>query len=953
MKAHAIKTQFCIYNELNDVIYIINRDLEMVYFNRKFETYYGNSKNFTSKYFFTNTILKNTNTKEDIINHFNSSDTEPFIFKMDNSIAESNFTLQLINSEKHLILVLEKPDYSQNLKLNSVNDSYDAVSKLVYKHMVESIALYKVITDNNNEPIDFEYLAVNTAFEDSVGINGKSLRGKLLFEEFPNTEYHWKKVHKDAYKHQKLVNIKAYSLETKKHWNLKVFPVDQDKIAVLASDISENKNFEESIQEKNEQLIKSEEKLRAFNEHLKYTCELIKESELSYKTLFEQNNDAILIFVNEKIKDCNNRALKLMNCQPYDIIGKTLIDLSPINNNNGTENPKLSLHNICKSIKEKEKYSHDWKIKRPDGKLVDTNIQLSCYTLENTKHVYAIVRDLTKEKTYIEEIKENEYLLEEAQRTAKLGHWSFNMNAGGNMAWSAESKKILETDIQSGFFDFYKTMVHPDDLEKIASIFDHFTNIPDKFDIQFNIITPNKKTKFIHTKGKIVTQGGNKICRGIIQDITSKHEQDKRTLFESKINESLAIAGTNLILPSLSIDNIVRTIFKSCIELTQSKTGFVAYDDPLSDKILVHYYDYSYVNGNKVSNNIFFIKRQKYKTEGLYGYPINLSEFEVNNKFNSTTLKEIGKTSPKIINNFLTFPSIINNKFTGQIVLINSPKGFTDIHINAINSLSNIYGLAILRKRMEWDLVSAKERAEESDRLKSAFLANMSHEIRTPMNAIIGFSQLLIHANLSQEKKCEFGNLINNSCEDLLSIVNDIIDISKIESGQLNIETKAINLDKTLNEIHSLAIYKAQLKEKCYPINLINNVNKNLELIVDGIRFKQILLNIIDNAIKFTEQGSVTIGCEISETNWIEFYVKDTGIGIPQKEQDTVFESFRQVEKTIDRTYGGTGLGLAISKSLVLQMGGAISVHSKENVGSKFWFKLPLKLPDDSSIMPN
>jgi PAS domain S-box-containing protein len=936
---------FTIYDTMNDVIYAINSEFEIIYKNKQFETKYKNNEQYVSCDFIKPSVIIDSAFVNKISTLFSGSNPVCFNFSQNHNRKTTEFTCQrmFLENSDPIVLILEKSNEIYNDNLIEKILEQDSVYKIFFQNMAESLVLYKVITNDIGKAVDFEYIAVNKAFENSVGISNEFLKGKLLFQLFPNTEAYWKELHIDAFEQQKLVKTIAYSVETDKHWELSAFPAGEEKIATLASDVSKEINYKKNIKEKSDQLSFTEEKLKAYNEHLKYTCELIKESELSYKTLFEQNNDAILILVEGIIKDCNNKALQLMNCQPYELVGKTLLSLS------SDKQPKYNdvtmlQKNFCEKLQPDEKYSMDWQIQRPDGKLVDTNILLSCYTLENTKHVYAIVKDLTQEKTLVENIKENEYLLEQAQRTAKLGHWSYSVVPEEIMKWSDEMKRILEIDEPISFFEFFKKMVHPEDMPKVRATFDFFTKIPKDFDLQFRIITPSNKNKFIHLKGEVHSLINKRICRGIIQDITSNYEQEERILFESKINETLANAGAELISPALPIDNIVRTIFKACLELTHSETGFVAYDDPLSDKILLHFYDDSYFNEKKVSNNIYFIERNKYKSEGLYGHAINLCSFDVNNTFNKAPIRNIGNTTPLIIRNFLTFPSVINDVFTGQIVLINSPQGFTDQHNSAIKTLSNIYGLAVYRKRMEWDLIAAKEKAEESDRLKSAFLANMSHEIRTPMNAIVGFSQLLIHSNLSEEKKFEFGQLINNSCEDLLTIVNDIIDISKIEAGQLLIIPKNINLSQMLNEIYNLAINKALLRDKSYPIKLESNLPHDLEWVVDVVRFKQIFLNLIDNAIKFTEKGSVTLGCKITNKKWIRFYVKDTGIGIPRNELNTIFESFRQVETTFDRTYGGTGLGLAISKNLVLQMGGSIKVESKENAGSEFSFDLPLRL---------
>jgi signal transduction histidine kinase len=426
---------------------------------------------------------------------------------------------------------------------------------------------------------------------------------------------------------------------------------------------------------------------------------------------------------------------------------------------------------------------------------------------------------------------------------------------------------------------------------------------------------------------------------------------------EIKVNESLANASTELISPSLSINSIVKIIFKACFELTQCETGYIAFHDPLSEQILIHYFTEEFINSNKIANNIIFISRNDFVNKGIYGYPIDTQTHTIENHTLLRPKKNIGPNTPKLIRNFLSYPSIVKEVFMGQIVLINSNDGFSEQIQSAVKSLSNMYGLAIFRKRLEWDLVNAKERAEESDRLKSAFLANMSHEIRTPMNSIVGFGQLITSNTVSDSRKEEFYAMINSSCDDLLSIVNDIIDISKIEAGQLKIKPETVELHQILKEVHEWGIVKIQHKKKTFPLKLdIPRVNE-FKLTIDRFRFRQVIQNLIDNAIKFTHEGELRFGYELIRKNWLRFYVKDTGIGIPANQLSLIFESFRQMESAISRNFGGTGLGLAISKKLIEQMGGTIGVESKEHVGSEFWFEIPvgnieLEIENPEPIIP-
>ncbi len=238
----------------------------------------------------------------------------------------------------------------------------------------------------------------------------------------------------------------------------------------------------------------------------------------------------------------------------------------------------------------------------------------------------------------------------------------------------------------------------------------------------------------------------------------------------------------------------------------------------------------------------------------------------------------------------------------------------------------------------------AKDEAETANIAKSEFLANMSHEIRTPMNAIIGFSDLLAEEELSQDH-IEYVEIIQSSAESLLTIINDILDFSKIEAGKLDLEFIDFDLRTSMEEVVDLLAFKAEEKGLAFSCFL----HPQVEGFVNGDpgRLKQILINLANNAVKFTKQGEVAIRGELeheTETEiCVRFSVADTGIGIPKKAQQKLFQSFSQVDASTTRKFGGTGLGLTISKQLAEMMGGEIGVESQEGKGSTFWFTSLLK----------
>ena len=248
------------------------------------------------------------------------------------------------------------------------------------------------------------------------------------------------------------------------------------------------------------------------------------------------------------------------------------------------------------------------------------------------------------------------------------------------------------------------------------------------------------------------------------------------------------------------------------------------------------------------------------------------------------------------------------------------------------------------RKKTVDELKKSKEKAEESDRLKSAFLANMSHEIRTPMNAILGFTQLLKANSLNAPKRNEYIEIIKNSGNHLLDIINDIIDISKIDAHQMDIAETAFDLNRFLLEIYQL--FQSIITQKAKSnVQLILNENSKSKFIIstDKTRLRQILINLVGNAVKFSPNGSVEFGYEKKDGDTLLFYIKDTGIGMTKKELAFVFDRFRQGDESWNRPFGGTGLGLAISKEFAELIGGRIWAESIKGKGSTFFLAIPLK----------
>ena len=425
-----------------------------------------------------------------------------------------------------------------------------------------------------------------------------------------------------------------------------------------------------------------------------------------------------------------------------------------------------------------------------------------------------------------------------------------------------------------------------------------------------------------------------------------------RDITESKQSELLILKKTeevefhNQRLESLlkisqyqtnSIQELLDLALNEAIILTKSKIGYIYFYNETDKKFVLNTWSKDVMPECQVMNAQTIYDLDK---TGCWGEavrqrkPIIINDYQADNSLK----KGIPQGHVKL-QKFLTIPVFSDDKIVAVAGVANKESDYDNSDVRQLTLLMDSVWKISERIVLIKDLTVAKEKAEESDRLKSAFLANMSHEIRTPMNGILGFAELLKDPNLSGDEQLDYIRIIEKSGTHMLNIINDIVDISKIEVGLMKIEMRESNVNEQIEYIYNF--FKPEAEAKGLNLLFKNSLPaKEAILKTDREKVYAILTNLVKNAIKYTNKGSIEFGYT-RKVNCLEFYVKDTGIGIPKGREEAIFERFIQADIGDINARQGAGLGLAIAKSYIKMLGGKIWVESEEGVGSTFYFTIP------------
>jgi len=519
------------------------------------------------------------------------------------------------------------------------------------------------------------------------------------------------------------------------------------------------------------------------------------------------------------------------------------------------------------------------KIYKVNAKLVEEDLAL------------ILLNDITEHVLFKEEVLQNSKRLERVEKLASFGYWELNTQT--QMIYlSPGSKEIFGIDQSAISTDEVSQFVYKDDFELFNTNLTQLSEKGRAFDMSYRIIRPaNEEIRYIRSLADSRKKGH--VAYGIVLDITDS------------VQAELAMKEHGHYLESL---------FKNM------NSGFaqfkIIYDDRNNPA------DFVFIDVNARFEEYFNLKKEDLLNRSVKD-AIPGSDRILKDKYNSM----VQSGSSEVLFDYAT-----ESGQYYEVSVFTPQEGFLAVILTNVTE----------RKKAEIAIKAAKEKAVESDHLKTLFLANMSHEIRTPLNGILGFTNLLTDEYVDKEQRKLYGKIIENSGRRLVAVIDDILSISMIESNQLKIEYSDFNLSDMLEEIQVFFENHYQDKLKHVEFKLTQcEQSQNLVIYSDKDRIFQVLKNLLDNAFKFTSEGSIEFGTRKVDEKNLELFVKDTGIGIKENKHSVIFQSFRQAEEGQERKYEGSGLGLAIVAGIVNKLEGEVVLESKPGEGSLFNVCIP------------
>ncbi|MBN1198766.1 MAG: PAS domain-containing protein [Bacteroidales bacterium] len=604
---------------------------------------------------------------------------------------------------------------------------------------------------------------------------------------------------------------------------------------------------------------------------------------------------------------------------------------------------KASIDALNKTIALGIDFDTEFRIIRPDGEIryIKANAVVQRDMAGRVIRLTGINYDLTRLKQSEEILKESKMKLQLALDVAKMGYWRYEI-ATGRVEWSKGHDLLfgISMDAFRGNLNAVQECVHPDDRAPGEANLRRTIeeNIP--YNNTYRVVHPDGTVRWMFSHGHLYRERSDDpgFIFGITQDITERKHTEEQLQQLSSLRQLLVELSTKFInLPLEKVEDELTASLKQTGEFVQADRSYI--------------FEYNWEKQLCTNTYEWCAEGIEPQIHNLQHLPVDLAPewIEAHSQGNTlyipvvASLPEGGIKSLlelQRIKSVLTVPMMNNMDCIGFVGFdsVRDFHNFSDLEQNVLMVFAQMLVNITMRKRTENELISARIKAEESNRLKSAFLASMSHEIRTPMNGILGFLQLLKDMDLTSEERDRFIEIVNKSGQRLLRTINDIIEMSKIEAGQIQVIREEIDLHEMMQFL--LEFFSRQAREKGLTLEWEKEVpGQHLRIFSDQEKLNSILTNLLNNAIKFTERGDIRFGYQI-ENDQLRFFVQDTGSGIPPDRTEAVFERFIQGDLRISSPHEGSGLGLSIAKAYCEKLGGSIGVDSVLGKGSTFSFTI-------------